>query len=198
MSPIFITCNSLTSNSKHLPVGVLTHLAFNPVRKVTWASYGSQLHSWFFSFEMEDGTPTHLIGKDAPQELRQWIERVTENPDSSSALRVQLGDSGSFIAWAKSSWICLGLPMALEADLLQLSGSHRVLPTSTQGSFKSRLHHVVWHADGSYYIDARAGFSWHFSSPIARSEWSKLWRETTCTPSIEELSELSVSPYHKI
>lgn len=171
---------------------MLEYLTSRPVKKVISASYGSHQNSWYFSFEMIDGTSTRILGKDTPLPLRQWIDQISKNHRSSLALRVQLGDKDSFIAWAKTSWVSHGLPVALEVDLLQLSGNHREFPAHTQGSFRTRLHHVVWHADGSYYMDAREGYSWHFTSSIARSEWAKLWSRKTAAPNVRELSELAV------
>lgn len=168
-------------------------LTFKPVKRISWASYGSHINSWFFAYEMLDGTSTFQSGKEIPTALRQFMDRIRPVSDLYSSLRVQLGDDDSFVAWTKTSWICQGLPVTLEGELLHLSGAHMRIHNILKGSLNAALTQVTWHRDGSYYVEGKAGYFWHFSSDIASKEWIKLWSRKAAIPTLKELSELAVS-----
>ncbi|KAF1931286.1 uncharacterized protein M421DRAFT_417934 [Didymella exigua CBS 183.55] len=180
----------LTTNSVQLPMEVLGDISSKPVRKITWASYGSRPDSWFFAYEMTDGTSAFQVGETIPPALQQFIDRVRPVADLCSALRVQLGDNDSFFAWAKASWACHGVPAAIEAELCHLSGAHMRSATVTRGSLKGTLSQVTWHGDGSYFIGGQQGYFWHFESSIAHQAWARLWSSGTAAPSLTELAEL--------
>lgn len=165
------------------------------IKKVTWASYGSHSDSWFFAFEMLDGTSTFQVGASIPPALQQFIDRIRPVDDLCSFLRVQLGKNNSFVAWAKTSWACYGVPAALEAELCQLSAVHMRSTTITRGSLKGTLIQVAWHSDGTYFIEGQQGYFWHFESSVTHSAWVKLWSGKTAAPSLTELSELVVSNF---
>jgi methylenetetrahydrofolate dehydrogenase (NADP+)/methenyltetrahydrofolate cyclohydrolase/formyltetrahydrofolate synthetase len=181
----------LTESSTRLPAEVLAFLTFNSVKRVTWASYGSAPKSWFFVYELTDGTSAFELGKDIPAALRQFIDVLT--PDLSSSLRVQLGNDNSFVAWAKTCWACDGIPLVLENELADLRGSYRRTHIDMKGSLKAAIDQVAWHSDGSYYLEGKEGYFWNFTSIITRKEWTKLWSKGDVKPRIKELSELAVS-----
>lgn len=164
-----------------------------PVKKVTWATYGSHLDSWFFAYELQDGSSTFQVGPGIPPVLRQFIGRITPVDNLRSALRAQLGDHDSFVAWTKTSWACHSVPAEVEAQLCQLSSAHMRSSSSTWGSLNGALSQVVWHADGTYFVEAPQGCFWNFASSITQSAWVKLWSGKTAAPSLTELSELVVS-----
>lgn len=174
-------------------MAVLKHILTKPVKKVTWASYGSHPDSWFFAYEMTDGTPTFEVGAGIPLALKQFIERITPVDDLRSALRVQLGNNDSFVAWAKTSWACYGVPAAVEAKLCQLSTVHMRSNSSSRGSLEGTLSQVAWHGDGTYFFVAHQDYFWNFDSSIVHNAWIKLWSGNTAAPSLTELSELVVS-----
>ncbi|KAF2623885.1 hypothetical protein BU25DRAFT_349118 [Macroventuria anomochaeta] len=184
----FATPNGYSATQ--LPMTVLGHISAMPVRKVTWASYGSRPDSWFFAYEMDDGTSTFRAGTGIPAALRQFIDRISQVPDLCSTLRVQLGNNDSFVAWAKTSWASYGIPRALEAELCQLSSAHMRSTTVTRGSLKGTLNRITWHGAGSYYVEGQEGYFWHFEAITTREAWIKLWSRKNATPSLEELSEL--------
>ncbi|KAF3032915.1 hypothetical protein E8E12_003440 [Didymella heteroderae] len=53
-----------------LPMEVLDFNSSNPVRKITWASYGSHPDSWFFAYELGDGSSTFQAGEGTPPALQ--------------------------------------------------------------------------------------------------------------------------------
>ena len=142
---------------------------------------------------MADGASTFRVGAGIPSALRQFIDRISPVPDLCWALRVQLGNNDSFVAWAKTLWACYGVPKALEVELCQLSGSYMRPAAVTKGSLKGTLSQITWHEDGSYYVEGGEGRFWHFESSITRQAWAKLWSGKNATLSPEELSELVVS-----
>ncbi|KAJ4991584.1 hypothetical protein SVAN01_02965 [Stagonosporopsis vannaccii] len=172
-----------------LPVKVLSFLMARPVKKVTFASYGSHPDSWYFAFEMTNGKSTFLVGASIPPALREFVNRIRPFPELSSTLRVQLGSNDSFMAWANTSWACSGVPVALETTLCGLSSSY-MRTRVTKGSLRGPLSEVAWNSDGSYYVKAQQGYRWHFESSVTREGWTMLWPERTATPGLEELSEL--------
>lgn len=174
-------------------MAVLKHMLTEPVKKVTCAAYGSHHNSWFFAYELQDGSSTFQVGAGIPPPLQQYTDRITPVNDLHSALRVQLGDQDSFVAWAKTSWACHGVPAAVEAKLCQLSSAHRRSSSSTRGSLNGTLSQIVWHTDGTYFIEAQQGCFWNFASSTIQSAWAKLWSGKTAAPSLMELSELVVS-----
>jgi hypothetical protein len=174
-------------------MNVLGDFSTGRIKKVTWASYGTHADSWFFAYDLVDGTSTFRIGATIPAALRQFIERISSVTEMCSALRIQLGANDSFVAYVGTSWACYGVPKALEAELCQLSWTYMRCFTVTRGSLKGILSQVTWHGDGSYYVDSQAGNFWHFESVTTRAGWSKLWTSKDTIPSLEELSELVVS-----
>ena len=155
-------------------MAVLGHISSKPVKKITWASYGSHPDSWFFSYEMVDGMSDFQVGAAIPPALQQFVDRIRLVDDLRSNLRVQLGDSGSFVAWAKTSWACYGVPAAVEAELCQLSGAHMKSSTATKGSLKTTLTQVTWHGDGSYFIEDADECLWSFKSSVTKKAWDKV------------------------
>jgi|SRR5690242_15508241 len=163
-----------------------------PVKRVTLASYGSHLDSWYFAFEMANEVPNFLVGAGIPVALRGFLNRIRPFPELTSALHVQLGNNDSFVAWANTSWACSGVPMALELTLCEQSSSYR-RAHMTQGSLRGSLSQVAWNGDGSYYLRGQQGCQWHFESSITREAWTMLWPRKTSTPDFDDLSELVVS-----
>jgi hypothetical protein len=172
---------------------VLGDISKDSTQKTTCASYGSHLDSWFFAYELADGTCAFRVGSAIPAALRQFLEKIGSSAHLRSDVRVQLGDNDSFVSWAKTSWACRGVPEALETALCQLSSAHVKSTTITRGSFKHAVNQLTWHSDGSYYVGSEEESSWNFSSSITLQAWRKLWLKTNRSPSFEELSELVVS-----
>jgi methylenetetrahydrofolate dehydrogenase (NADP+)/methenyltetrahydrofolate cyclohydrolase/formyltetrahydrofolate synthetase len=158
--------------------------------KIIWASYGSHIDSWYFAYKLANGTSTFRFGSAIPAVLRQFIDKVSLMPDLCSALRVQLGDNNSFVAWAKTTWACHGIPEALEAELCRMSLAHTRSNTVTRGSFEGTLSQVMWHSDGSYYVKGQVEDFWNFESSTTLQAWNQLWRGR---PDPKELAELAVS-----
>jgi hypothetical protein len=182
-----------TANSVQLPMTVLKHILIKPVRKVVWASYGSHSDSWFFAYELQDGSSTFQVGAGLPPSWQKFLDRITPVDDLRSSLRVQLGANDSFVAWTKTSWACDGVPAAVEVELYRLSSAHLRSDSSTRGSMKGALSQIVWHADGTYFIHAQQGYFWNFDSSVTLNAWVRLWSGRTAAPSLTELSELVVS-----
>lgn len=162
------------------------------VRRITWASFGSHPDSWFFAYEMHDNTASFCVGSAIPAALRQFIERISPANDLCSALRVQLGSNDSFVAWAKTSWTCHGVPKALEAELCQSSWTHVRSATATRGSIKGTLNQVAFHCNGSYYLECQEGYFWNLESKVIREAWGNFWLSKKSSLGLEELSELVV------
>lgn len=169
---------------------VLGDISNGTTKTITWASYGSWPDSWFFAYQLEDGTRTFSVGADIPLALQLFLEKIKPVVHLCSALRVQLGNNDSFIAWSGTSWACHGVPKALEAELSQMSWTHMRCATVTKGSLKSNLKQIAWHGDGSYFVESQEGYYWNFESSVARQAWSRLWVRK---PTHSELSELVVS-----
>ena len=165
------------------------------IRKITWASYGSLPSSWFFACELANNTSTFHVGSDIPPALHQFIVKIRPFPHLHSALRVQLGNNGSFIVWSKTSWACYGVPKALEIELCQMSWTHMRSATVTKGSFRSELKQVTWHGDGSYYVRSQVGGHWNFESATTLQAWNGFWCRK---PTVKELSELVVGASNQI
>ncbi|KZM27371.1 uncharacterized protein EKO05_0010475 [Ascochyta rabiei] len=181
----FATPNGYSATQ--LPVEVLADLTTKRIKRVAWASYGSHTNSWFFAYEMVDGTCTFRVGAAVPPALDPFIEEIKPTPPLLTTLRVQLGDNNSFIAWSKTSWACHGIPAALEAELCQMSWTHMRSDTITRGLLQSEVKQATWHGDGSYYVESQEGRGWKFESDSTQQAWSRLWRGR---PSRKELSEL--------
>lgn len=181
----------LNTRSTELPATVLAFLTTRPVTKVTWAAFGAHRESWYFAFEMTNGMSAFLVGACIPAALQHFLDRIRLFPEMTSALRVQLGSNNSFIAWAKTSWACSGVPMALELTLCELSSAY-MRAHITQGSLKGSLSQVAWNSHGSYHIKTQQAHRWHFESKVTRDAWAMLWPGQTATPSTDELSELVV------
>ncbi|KAH6621807.1 hypothetical protein C7974DRAFT_425580 [Boeremia exigua] len=184
----FATPNGYSASQ--LPMRVVDYLTTKPVRKVRWASYGSDSESWFFVFEMIDGTFTFHVGARIPAALRQFINQIRLVPNLCLGLRVQLGGDDSFVAWSRTSWVCYGVPAALEARLVHMSGNYMRCSGGTNGSFRGTLSQVTWHKDGSYYLKGQKGYASHFRSSITCKAWRTLWSSKSETPSLAEYSEL--------
>ncbi|KAF9697563.1 hypothetical protein EKO04_004183 [Ascochyta lentis] len=189
----FATPNGYSATQ--LPLKVLHDLSDARVRKVTWASYGSHAESWFFVYEMVDGTSTFRVGAAIPPALDQFIQKIKLIPHLLSALRVQLGDSNSFVAWSKTWWACHGIPKALEAELCQMSWTHMMTAAATRGSLQNELKQVAWHNDGSYYIESEQGHDWHFKSDTTQQAWDMLWRGRATPKELSELVVVALDPY---
>ncbi|KAJ4337780.1 hypothetical protein N0V95_008238 [Ascochyta clinopodiicola] len=181
----FATPNGYSATQ--LPLEVLADLSTERIKRVTWASYGSHPDSWFFAYEMVDGTCTFRVGTAIPPALDQFIEKIKPTPHLCTTLRVQLGDRDSFIAWSKTSWACHGIPTSLEAELCTMSWTHIKSGTVTRGSLLSELKQVAWHSDGSFYVESQKGRDWKFESDIMQQAFNRLWHGS---PTSEELSEL--------
>lgn len=176
-------------------MAVLRYILTKPVKKVNWATYGSHPDSWFFAYELQDGSSTSQVGAGIPLALQQFIKRIAPVDGLRLALRVQLGSNDSFVAWTKTSWTCNGVPAVVEAALCKLSSAHMRSSSSIRGCLKGELSQVVWHADDTYFIKAQQGYFWNFDSSVIHSAWVKLWSGQTAALSPKELSELVVSRF---
>lgn len=170
---------------------VLGDITKTNFRRITWASFGSDSDSWFFAYEHMDGTHSFRHGPAIPLELYQYIQKLKPTPYLRSALRVQLGQKNSFVAWSGTLWVCYDIPAALKAGLCQMSGAYMRSTNITRGSFKFGLLYAVWHSDGSYFGKSQHGYHWNFESAVTRQAWLEFWSRN---PTLSELSELVVSP----
>ncbi|KAJ4299418.1 hypothetical protein N0V90_004663 [Kalmusia sp. IMI 367209] len=141
-------------STAQLPSKVIKDLLYSRINKVLWASFGSDANSFFFTYEMKDGSVAHRAGKAIPITLRSFVEHAsTTSIELASSLRVQLGVDGSYVAWAGSIWTCCKVPSALRNALHRLSSTHNVDGSGSQGELKSgTLENVAWHGNGSCYV----------------------------------------------
>ena len=105
------------SPSTHVPLPIASAIAAGSIKKITWASYGFKPESWFFAFELANGKPTFECGRDIPLALASFIKRLKVSDRLLATLRVQLGDSDSFVAWSSSAWACANVPHQLRDKL---------------------------------------------------------------------------------
>jgi hypothetical protein len=167
----------LPNYSTQLPPKVMTDLLSGQVKKVTWASFGSDHpSSYFFAYVMKDGSPSHRTGKTVPSTLRPFLDYVSRASfELSATLRVQLGANRSWAAWAGNLWACKKVPLALQETLCQLSLNHREDESGMKGVLRaSTLTNITWHANGSYYVNNRE-HSWSFESDTIKRGWNDLW-----------------------
>lgn len=84
------------------------------VKKVLYASFGSDADSFFFSYELENGSVGHRMGSAVSTSLESFVRHVSAiSEEHTSALRVQLGADGSYIAWTGAVWISHGMSALL-------------------------------------------------------------------------------------
>ncbi|KAF1833646.1 hypothetical protein BDW02DRAFT_598908 [Decorospora gaudefroyi] len=187
-------------HTTHLPALLLRDVSTGNIKKIIWVSYGNTPGSWFFACQLRDGACDFQIGPDIPPALRSFIQLLTGSDVLTAALRVQLGDNGSFVAWSKTVWECANVPHLLRAKLCEGSSGSREADGVTQGSLRSgSLDNVQWHADGSFYIKSGERHFWNFTSKLVRSAWSDLWKEQgrdeRMRRIIDELAYVAISPH---
>jgi hypothetical protein len=183
-------------SATHLPWPLLSVVGAGSGRakKITWASYGSKAGSWFYVWELEDGTPQFMIGPDIPSALKSFVQVVQGSESLRSGLRVQLGAADSFVAWSGNVWACAKVPIQLETKLREGSSASREGKEITNGSLRDvrTLDNVQWHANGSYYIKSGHRHLWNFQSKLMSLAWNKLWqglgRDERMRKIIEELA----------
>lgn len=155
----------------------MSDLLGGQVKKVTWASFGGDHpSSYFFAYEMKDGSPGHRAGKAIPSTLRPFLDYTSQASfELASALRVQLGANRSWAAWAGSLWACRKVPSALQETLCQLSSGYHEDDNGIKGALKTgTLTNITWHANGSYYVKS-SEHSWNFESDAIKRGWNDLW-----------------------
>jgi hypothetical protein len=111
----FATPNGYTAT--YLPAKLLSEAFHGRIKKIIWASFGSELESWFFAYKLQDNTSTFEIGAGIPLSLRTWIQQLVGSDLLLTSLRVQLGDNESFVAWSRTAWACANVPHGLQAKL---------------------------------------------------------------------------------
>ncbi|KAJ4309702.1 hypothetical protein N0V94_008800 [Neodidymelliopsis sp. IMI 364377] len=80
----FATPNGCSATQ--LPIEILGDISKDSTQKITCASYGSHPNSWFFAYELVDGTCACRVGSAIPATLRQFLEKIS----SSAHLRSDL------------------------------------------------------------------------------------------------------------
>ncbi|KAF2998180.1 hypothetical protein E8E13_003779 [Curvularia kusanoi] len=173
-----------------LPLEVLEFLTCNSVARIAWASFGSTPDSYFFRYQINDGKSAFQAGSHIPLALQEFICKLS--PDLRSSLYVQLGDNDSFVAWAKTSWTCRGIPVALEREIANLSRQHIQTLKNTQGSPSAAIDQVAWHPDGSYFLRGAQACYWNFEAETTAQAWAELWSGKSSKPSFRELSYLAL------
>lgn len=84
-----------------VPPRVCQDLLSGKIKRVLWASFGSEPNSFHFSYEMKDGNRAYRSGDGIPSCLKLFIQHVSRfSVQMASILRVQLGDNGSYVAWS--------------------------------------------------------------------------------------------------
>jgi hypothetical protein len=92
-----------------LPRKIENDLLGGEIKKVLHASFGSDADSFFFTYEMKNGSVAHRAGKAIPAALDSFVKHISAiSEEHISALRVLLGAYGSYIAWAGAVWISHG------------------------------------------------------------------------------------------
>jgi methylenetetrahydrofolate dehydrogenase (NADP+)/methenyltetrahydrofolate cyclohydrolase/formyltetrahydrofolate synthetase len=182
----------------YLPPKAFAELGNGFIKKVLWASFGSAPESWFFSFQLKNGSIAVRLGAAAPEALRGYIETLSASNPLLRRLQVQLGHKDSFVAWSSTAWACSNnIPEGLRRCLCQLSSHTRDNVGVTLGSLKDHrsLTNVQWHHDGAFYLKTSKGQAWDFKSQAMRDAWRKLWpgvEDGMITP--EHLAQVAVSP----
>lgn len=184
------SAESLITSSTPLPLAVLEYLSCNCVASITWVSFGSTPDSYFFKYQINNGKSTFQAGPHIPLALQTFILKLS--PDLQPHLYVQLGDNDSFVAWAKTSWACSGIPVTLEREIADLSKQHIQTLKNTQGPPSAAIDQVAWHPDGSYFLKGAEACYWNFAAYITAQAWTQLWGKNS-KPSFRELSYLAVS-----
>jgi methylenetetrahydrofolate dehydrogenase (NADP+)/methenyltetrahydrofolate cyclohydrolase/formyltetrahydrofolate synthetase len=181
----------------YLPPKAFAELSNGLIKKVLWASFGSAPESWFFSFQLKNGSIAVRLGAAAPQALRRYIETLSTSNPLLRRLQVQLGHNDSFVAWSSTAWACSNnIPEGLHRRLRQLSSHTRDIVGVTLGSLMDHrsLTNVQWHHDGAFYLKTTKGQAWDFKSQAMRDAWCKLWpgfEDGMLTP--EHLAQVAVS-----
>lgn len=92
-----------------MPSRILDDLLSGDIKKVLHASFGGEVDSFFFTYQLTDGSIAHRVGKGVSSVLRAFIDDIASTSEKdSSVLRVQLGNQGSYIAWAGAQWMSCG------------------------------------------------------------------------------------------
>ncbi|KAF2683020.1 hypothetical protein K458DRAFT_369169 [Lentithecium fluviatile CBS 122367] len=164
-------------SARQLPPRVVTDVLNGGVKKVKWASFGDgHPSSYFFAYEMKDGSPGHRAGKAIPSTLRPFLNHVFQQSlELASSLRVQLGANRSWVAWAGTVWGCRKVPIELEAALCQISVQYHADNNGIRGVLKSgTLTNVTWNNSGGYYMKSSEHI-WSFESAVIQRGWNVLW-----------------------
>ncbi|KAF2871644.1 hypothetical protein BDV95DRAFT_607066 [Massariosphaeria phaeospora] len=175
-------------SASHLPASVITDIMGGEVKRIVWASFGSDGNSFFFAYEAKRGGYAYRVGTSIAYEI---FEMVHDN--SSSLIRVQLGNDGAYIIWFGRFWISKRLPAALLRHLVQISQTSVASRTMgrSYGMMSEGLANVTWHADDSYYVK-HCTHAWNFESEIMLESWKKLWQiEEQAGPSAHDLADLA-------
>ncbi|KAF1972692.1 hypothetical protein BU23DRAFT_643386 [Bimuria novae-zelandiae CBS 107.79] len=162
-------------STTQLPRKVVNDFLGGKIKKVLHASFGSEANSFFFTYEMKDGSIAHRAGKAIPTELKPFVDYVSKHSEElASSLRVQLGANESFVAWACSRWVEMRAPEGLSRALCKLSTTVTENSNGKQGSIPSGvLKNVAWNNHGSFYI--RGGYGQLPNPKDAQVTLGSLW-----------------------
>ncbi|KAK7185731.1 hypothetical protein PSPO01_08417 [Paraphaeosphaeria sporulosa] len=163
----------------HLPRKVFRDLLAGQIKKVLHASFGNNANSYFFTYEMQDGTIAHRAGSGIPAGLRCFPDRISSaSKERASSLHVQLGANRSYVAWSGSLWVSHGISGGLRAvrhhsssiDIDDANGSEGVLLSGT-------IDNMAWHNDSSWYFkngNAYAELRTGSGAEVLREAWHNL------------------------
>ncbi|KAF1950627.1 hypothetical protein CC80DRAFT_509566 [Byssothecium circinans] len=172
-----------------LPSKVCEDILGGWVKKVVWASYGSEPDSYFICYEVRGGFPAHRSGAETPTSLDVFVSWATSSASSihkPSALRVQLGEGRSWLAWTGALWASNLVPQPLLSTLCALSsfqhqdpklGPQKHMKLGWRGTIQSGvLKNVAWHKNGTYYVMTDKQH-WDFKSEAVLKGWEELWND---------------------
>ncbi|KAJ4350046.1 uncharacterized protein N0V89_008667 [Didymosphaeria variabile] len=163
-----------------LPRKVVKDLLGGQIKKVLYASFGSDVNSFFFTYQMKDGGVAHRAGRNLPKALRSFVDRVSaSSKESASSLRVQLGANRSYVAWSGLLWVSKRIPKGLRTALFNISSTDFVEANGAPGVLQSgTLDNIAWHDSGNWYVKNRYD---HLNNLVGRGArvlqgaWKDLW-----------------------
>ncbi|KAF9728780.1 hypothetical protein PMIN03_011702 [Paraphaeosphaeria minitans] len=164
-------------STTQLPRKVVNDLLSGNIKKVLHASFGNNANSYFFTYEMRDGTIAHRAGSGIPAGLRFFVDRISSaSKERASSLRVQLGASRSYVAWSNSRWISRGIPESLLAVLYHLSSPDFDEANGSQGLLMSgTIDNIAWHDSSSWYFKSGSAHEeLRTSMEIIKNAWYSL------------------------
>lgn len=148
------------------------------IKKVLRASFGSEVHSYFFTYEMGDGTIAHRAGADIPVILKSFVEGIPTTSKCRTSLRVALGANQSFVAWSGSLWTSSGIPDELFVTLHSLSSTKFKATVKSYGNLKlGALEEIGWHGNGSWHVKIEDLQLQTFTNRSVWKAWKDLWSD---------------------